>query len=228
MKEKDNNLYFKKLEIPVTYKLIENGDAGFTAKIYRYSDKELLKIFKYKLDENHSFKFDILSKINTEYFAFPNKKVYIGNKLKGYSVYYKDGILLDDLEDININNLLKSILKLNNDFLELAEKHIRVIDLHNKNILYNEINNDINIIDTSEYVFSPKMHSSDLYKFNCRSLIYNICVLLNVDINEFDYNNTTSIYKFCDLLKEKINKLEYENNKDIIRLKELKLIKKNK
>ena len=74
------------------YKLFNN--TGATADIYQDKDNYLLlKIFRTRKDEYDIDKWNKLSELKTNYFAFPIDIIYIRNVIKGYTMYKKDGLI---------------------------------------------------------------------------------------------------------------------------------------
>lgn len=207
-------------EIEKNYDLI---GCGATAQIYKYDILTALKIFYLNLSAFDEDRFNILSRIKTDYFAFPTENIYIKNRLKGHTMSLKTGIPFANLSDnILIDNLLDALKKLERDIFILSENNIRILDLHDENIMYDSNKNVISVIDTSEYGY--------LYKDKETLRIYNILSIAYIILNYLSLNyETKNILTIDDIINEienKIYNLEEFYKTDINKVEDIKKLKK--
>ena len=215
-------------ELNKEYSLLYNN--GCTAQIYKSKyDNEILKMFRSKLSQFDEDRFNCLSKINTDYFSFPLDNVYINNSLVGYTMYFKEGISFKNMNyDILIKDLFGAIEKLEYDFSLLSDYKIRILDLHEDNILYDRYKKNINIIDTDEYGCFYE-NKKDLLKKNIKSLAYIISSYLSLDISIYDdFNSFKSLLQYLNMrisILEETYKVSLEKVEDIKKLKLKKISK---
>lgn len=180
-----------------------DDDFGSGAKIYKINDLEVIKVFRNILSSSIQDRFNYFKNIKTNYFAFPTDNLYINNKLYGYKMDFKDGKMFNVLEDnILIKDLIYSLKKLDRDLHILDENNIKIFDLHGFNILFNELNNEINIIDVDEY----GLYSKDTYLYNLKSVINRIIRYLQ--LREFNLDKVYDIYSFINEFNNEINRLQ--------------------
>lgn len=206
------------------YKLFNS--TGATADIYQDKDNYLLlKIFRTRKDEYDKDKWNKLSKLKTNYFAFPIDIIYIRNVIKGYTMYKKDGLIFDELGiDILIKDFIEALKKLEYDLRIISENNIKILDLHTGNILYDSNENVINIIDSDEY--GHLCIYNDLYVYNVRS-IANL-ILKFIDIPIYNKENINSIKELVNYIIYQINILEEIYKMDIKSISDIKSLKKIK
>lgn len=207
-------------EIEKKYNLI---GCGATAQIYKYDVFTALKIFHLNLSAFDEDKFNILSKIKTDYFAFPIDNIYIKNLLKGHTMSLKTGISFANLSDnILIDDFLEALKKLERDLFILSENNIRILDLHDENIMYDNIKNVINIVDTSDYGYLYK-DKETLRIYNVLSIAY---VILNYLLLKLDLKNILTIDDVINEIGNKIYNLEEFYKTDINKVEDIKKLKK--
>ena len=214
-------MIFKSIkEIEKNCVLIGNGA---TAQIYRYDILTALKIFHLNLSAFDEDKINILSKIKTDYFAFPIDNIYIKNILKGHTMSLKTGISFANLSDnILIDDFLEALKKLERDLFILSENNIRILDLHDENIMYDNIKNVINIVDTSDYGYLYK-DKETLRIYNVLSIAY---VILNYLLLKLDLKNILTIDDVIKEIENKIYNLEEFYKTDINKVEDIKKLKK--
>ena len=116
---------------------------------------------------------------------------------------YKEGKMFNVLEDnILIKDLIYSLKKLDRDLHILDENNIKIFDLHGFNILYNEQNNEINIIDVDEY----GLYSKNTYLYNLKAVINRIIRYLQ--LREFNLDKVYDINSFINEFNNEINRLQ--------------------
>ncbi len=176
---------------------------GSGAKIYKINNLEVLKVFRNILSSSIQDRFNYFKNIKANYFAFPTDNLYINNKLYGYKMDFKEGKMFNVLEDnILIKDLIYSLKKLDRDLHILDENNIKIFDLHGFNILYNEQNNEINIIDVDEY----GLYSKDTYLYNLKAVINRIIRYLQ--LREFNLDKVYDINSFINEFNNEINRLQ--------------------
>ena len=206
------------------YKLFNN--TGATADIYQDKDNYLLlKIFRTRKDEYDMDKWNKLSELKTNYFAFPIDIIYIRNVIKGYTMYKKDGLIFDELDiDILIKDFIEALKKLEYDLRIISENNIKILDLHTGNILYDSNEKAINIIDSDEY--GHLCIYNDLYVYNVRALAN--LILKFIDIPLYNKENINSIKELVNYVIYQINILEEIYKMDIKSISDIKSLKKIK
>ena len=207
-------------EIEKNYDLI---GCGATAQIYKYNIYTALKIFYFSLSSFDEDRFNILSRIKTDYFAFPTDNIYFKDSLKGYTMSLKTGISFANLSDnILIDKLLEALKKLERDLFILSENNIRILDLHDENIMYDSNKNAISIIDTSEYGYLYK-DKETLRVYNVLSIAY---IILNYLLLKPDLKNILTIDDVINVIENKIYNLEEFYKTDINKVEDIKKLKK--
>lgn len=206
------------------YKLFNN--TGATADIYQDKDNYLLlKIFRTRKDEYDKDKWNKLSDLKTNYFAFPIDIIYIRNVIKGYTMYKKDGLIFDELDiDILIKDFIDALKKLEYDLRIISENNIKILDLHTGNILYDSIEKAINIIDSDEY--GHLCIYNDLYVYNVRTIANLILKFINIPL--YNKENINSIKELVNYIIYQINILEEIYKIDIKSISDIKSLKKIK
>ena len=215
-------------ELIKDYNLLYNN--GCTAQIYKSKyDNELLKIFRNELSQFDEERFNYLSKINTDYFSFPLDNVYVNGCLVGYRMYSKEGITFKNMNyNILIKDLFTAIEKLEYDFSLLSDYKVRILDLHEDNILYDRYKKNINIIDTDGYACFYE-NKKDLLKKNIKSLAYIIASYLSLDMSMYDdFDSFKSLLEYLNMrvsILEENYKVSLEKVEDIKKLKLKKISK---
>lgn len=194
---------------------------GGTSSIYTMNNNILLKIFNTYKDVFFEQRLEKLSKLNTNYIALPIENIYIKGKLIGYSMVKKDGITFNNIDfNTNIEDILISLLKLEEDLIILSENNIRILDLHTENILYDNNKYEINIIDTDEY--GTLYMYKDLYNANLKSISSLLFNYLN--LSEYIPNDLYNIKVLTVYIRSILNYLAEINKKEITRVGDLKLL----
>lgn len=210
-------------ELDKKYKIF--NDEGGTSTIYSDNNQLLYKIFCNYRDVFFEKRLEKMSKLNTSFFAVPIENIYLKNKLIGYIMYRKDGVTFEKLNSNTlIEDLLNSFFKLEDDLKILSLNNIRILDLHDGNILFNSIKKEINIIDTDEY--GTLYTYGDLYNVNIRSIAILLLDYLNLKKYNIDSNNIDSIKTLITNIKELIYILEEINKKEINRVGDIKALSK--
>ncbi len=201
------------------------NDEGGTSTIYSDNNKLLLKIFCNPKDVFFEEKLEKMAKLNTSYFVTPIENIYLKNRLIGYTMYKKDGIVFQKLNSNTlIEDLLNSFLKLEDDLKILSLNNIRILDLHDGNILFDNSKKEINIIDTDEY--GTLYTYDDLYNINVESLTMLLLTYLNLKKYNINFNNINSIKMLITNIKQLIYILEEINKKEINRVGDIKTLSK--
>ncbi len=210
-------------ELDKKYKIF--NDEGGTSTIYSDNNQLLYKIFCNYRDVFFEKRLEKMSKLNTSFFAVPIENIYLKNKLIGYIMYRKDGVTFEKLNSNTlIEDLLNSFFKLEDDLKILSLNNIRILDLHDGNILFNSIKKEINIIDTDEY--GTLYTYGDLYNVNIRSIAILLLDYLNLKKYNIDSNNIDSIKTLITNIKQLIYILEEINKKEINRVGDIKALSK--
>lgn len=205
------------------YKIFNNE--GSTSIIYSDNDQLLLKIFYNYKDVFFEERLEKMAKLNISHFAMPIENIYLKNRLIGYIMYKKNGVTFQKLNlNILIDDLLSALLKLEDDLKILSLNNIRVLDLHDGNILFDNIKKEINIIDTDEY--GTLYTYDDLYNVNIKCITTLLLDYLDLKKYNIDFNNIDSIKTLVANIKQLIYILEEINKKEISRVGDIKALSK--
>lgn len=205
------------------YKIFNNE--GSTSIIYSDNDQLLLKIFYNYKDVFFEERLEKMAKLNISHFAMPIENIYLKNRLIGYIMYKKNGVTFQKLNlNILIDDLLSALLKLEDDLKILSLNNIRVLDLHDGNILFDNIKKEINIIDTDEY--GTLYTYDDLYNVNIKCITTLLLDYLDLKKYNIDFNNIDSIKTLVANIKQLIYILEEINKKEINRVGDIKALSK--
>ena len=221
--------YLNKIQLLHKYKEIEESKYGRMSKILSYNENELLKLFEWnrQYDKN---KFEILSNININNFANPQKLIYILGRLYGYIMERKNGCMLFKLDPtiylknffLNINNVIKNIYELSNNNIILS-------DLHDQNILFDSISNEIFIIDMDEYFINYKYNScEEVYLKNLSIFFKSISTFLSINNHKYleKIINKELLLGNCDgedIFGKIINELENMIDSEIVTINDFKI-----
>ncbi len=185
------------LEIESNNTLLGFGKEG---SCYFLNNNTVLKLFK-KVSKYRNI---YIKNHTSPYIAFPKDIYYLEdtNLIKGYTMNYLKGkdIYLGLDNSLLIDDLIKAYNKIR---LEIEKfPNIYMADLVGVNILYDNSNNEFNIIDTSEWY---KLKNALTYNLN--SLNYNILKSLfktiNLEQSEFKSNKLRKLYQeYKDLILE--------------------------
>lgn len=205
------------------YKIFNNE--GSTSIIYSNNDQLLLKIFYNYKDVFFEERLEKMAKLNISHFAMPIENIYLKNRLIGYIMYKKNGVTFQKLNlNILIDDLLSGLLKLEDDLKILSINNIRILDLHDGNILFDNIKKEINIIDTDEY--GTLYTYDDLYNVNIKGITTLLLDYLDLKKYNFNSNNIDSIKTLVANIKQLIYILEEINKKEISRVGDIKALSK--
>lgn len=227
--------------IPQEYKQQIIG-AGEHGKCYKTSDGEVYKEFKGK----YAYEKDLLmlSQIQSPYFAFPNKIIYLEEKLpenlKGYIMDYVDGSSFNNIDrKTKIDAIISAALDVEKNIFEISRYfYISLFDLHNNNVFFCP-NNQFKIIDTDLYEYVPYKDVYGTLRENMKEwneyLLYNLECMFECfksrEINlHFEIAMHTGKYKASDILSEVVSEIRKETKEDVSTLEDyyegIKLIKK--
>lgn len=190
------------------YKLRKGIDNN-ESKLYLYSLKELLKVFKSNDEHFKSNKLYVLNKLfyikdhlNLKEFVLPNKLININSLSFGYTMdFIKQNTNLSlilkskniSIEDKiffikKIGNILEKIE--NNEVLKTINFHLG--DIHEGNFIYDNKNNMIKVVDLdSSYVTSIDAPISKFLTFNDKLWDYPIKYPLDENDRHIPNKNTT-------------------------------------
>ena len=143
--------FLSKFSIYLKYKKMEFSKYGRFSNIYKYDNDKLLKLFNNM--RNHELeKFEKMCDFDLHSFANPKELVFIRNNFFGYIMDKKNGLMLDDLSDlISIRDFVSNLDKVEDDLFKLSINNFILFDLHEQNILYNQIANELTILDMDDY-----------------------------------------------------------------------------
>ena len=235
----DNFIVLK--SIPEEFKK-EAINAGAHGICYKTSDGEVYKEFMTKYAYQKDL--EILSQIQSPFFAFPKKIIYLNKKdpdnLKGYIMDYVDGINFKGIDrKIKIDALIESALEVEKEIFAISKDfYISLFDLHNNNVLFQK-NNKFKIIDTDLYEYVPYKDVLATLKANMMEwnefFLYNLeCMFecfLNSKLNlHFEIAMRNGKYKASDILSEVVDEIRKETYTEIDTLEDyyegIKIIKK--
>ena len=214
-----------------SYKKEFIGNGAFGA-CYKYSDNKVFK--ETDCGENNFFDITNLTKLESDFFAFPNELVYVGSRdvdnLVGYKMDYVEGIDITNTDqEINIRDLIKASSDIEDEILKLSfNEGLRLYDLHSGNVFYNVDDKTFKIIDTDSFKIGPYYSREDNYKNNLQEwgffLLFDLAYYYNFrdeDINNlFDMCVNGGRKKPSVVLLKILEVIEKETGKEVKTLDE--------
>ncbi len=166
--------------------------SGKNGTCYLTSDN---KVFK-NVNNIDSKRVEILSKIASDFFVFPECLVYYKDKIVGYIMEYVDGSTFKNTDfDFNIEEYLSLIKKLEYDIAKLSNLGITVIDSGINNVMITK-DNSIKIIDTDFYSINNRY--KNIHYNNMGALTY---ALMYPFFDVVDYRfKSNRLNKYVNLL----------------------------
>ena len=153
---------------------------------------KVLKIFFNKnrvdeLKERHGdliTHFNYINSVGNETFMVPEKLLMRNGEVVGYIASYGLGRQIAHFRhQTKVNNLIEAYEPLTKDTKKISEKKFRLHDVHDGNILYNELLNSFCCIDLDKGYQEEKSRIEDLIQLNMRAINKClICSLFGIDI----------------------------------------------
>ncbi len=152
-------------------KLVKNGNIGLLSRVYRLNEDECLKVFRQPKEDFELPDYLELTKCSISSATIPKKLITIGDKFYGYIMDYVDGIMLEDIKDMDYSYLLKTF----NEYLktilsETSECGFLVQDAHSQNIMYDRKNYKFKSIDCDSW-FKTYMDKDKTIKYNFNEIM---------------------------------------------------------
>lgn len=237
IKEDNKYIYIDKINDLQKLNKLKNSRYGFNSDIYYYND-DLLKIFNnigYILDMD---KFEKIMSLNLNNISIPKKFVFLEYRFFGYSMDYKSGVVLSNInKTTKYNDLILSLDIIQKTIETLSYNKIEMRDINCFNMLYDNQNKEINIIDIDNYVeniFDPT--DATLYKnltYFQKTLLYSLVNIpfksqsnLYKEINKIIIKNTNNNINIKETFKEIKCYLENNSNKEIETIKDIRKVLK--
>lgn len=177
---------------------------------------KVLKLFFNKgrikeLERYHQDLFAHFAEINSignETYMVPETLLIKNNKIVGYIANYGKGHQIAHLSpDTSISKIIKAYKPLIRDTKLISEQFFKLGDIHNGNILYDEINNHFYCIDLDQGK-KDSLSSSSIMKLNMRAL--NDCIILAL-FGIDSYKRTVEFYDYrLQKIYEEATRREYE------------------
>ena len=228
----DNNkiVFNCKLEIIKNYEKLSMSKYGFHSNIYKYNEKEIMKIFKRKAKEEQLLVLDILKSYEGDLLSKPILLVEIKNKIRGYTMKFLSGNNLNFISDnVLIENMFNFFdVSFEKQISKLSQDKIKIWDINLLNVLYDENENKFHFIDTDSYKLEKKMSVDELYFMNVCEIIFTIFDLLLIRTaskNQFIALSNKLLKKGIntkDLLYQIKEILENESNVKIVSLNDFR------
>lgn len=177
MFEDKDNIYLKSKDELKTLELLKCSEYASTSNLYKCNN-EVLKVYHKKRSIDVLNTLDFIKNLKLKMFVGPNKFIFLDEEFYGYSMDYINGNILFNLSGININNLFKSLDYIEKDIKKLSDNKIEIVDLNCLNILYNFINNLINIVDLDEYTVRTNLSFDEIFKINIEEFINNFFLII--------------------------------------------------
>lgn len=129
--------------------------------------------------------FNFINSVGNETFMVPEKLLMRKGEVVGYIASYGYGRQIAHFRrDLRVNTLIEAYEPLINDTKKISEKKFRLHDVHDGNVLYDEILNRFCCIDLDKgYKDEDSLRTKDLIQLNMRAINKCIiCSLFGVDI----------------------------------------------
>lgn len=206
---------------PITYEKTELY-SGEEAKIHRYSETELIKVFNKDRRANippiQPEMYQLLSHIPAKQFYLPIHLAY--NRLNEFRAYtmleFQNKEKSTHAQRANISTLMPYIERIEQDVDLLSEQKIRITDMKLSHILYNAETNELGIIDCGTY---QKDDTNTLALENLKQINYYLRQallwadyegtkheMLGIDFPEIYDELDSGSMKFSEVLKEEVPK----------------------
>lgn len=186
----ENVVKFKKLPDNYRKTYISQGKNG---SCFRIGQNKVFKEFN--LNNFLEKSITRLSRLKIEPFVFPSELVYVDDNFVGYTMDFVDGVTLDQVKSIDLDNYLNEIRKLEYSISYLSILHYLILDFKERNIMFTS-DNEFKVIDTDFYTYTDVR---DLYRRNLASMATTITVP-SVDVYSVNFKNRLLNYK-NELLK---------------------------
>lgn len=188
---------------------------GTTAKCYKYDDKVIKLFFDYfyedlNLEDKRIFElYSLLCDIHVDSFFTPEKIIVKDSKVVGYIYPFVRGKTLRKLRnEFTIQDILRRYDKLVKDNEELTKYGFELFDVHDKNIIVNDI---FNIIDLDrgriENIPLEQLKSINLKKIN-QSIIDSLFKVKYEDEIIFRKDKMNELYRQLEDPNDMVNLLQ--------------------
>ena len=220
-------------EIPGGFKSKFLGK-GANGECFLTDTGAVFKQMKYR-EENYD---DIvgITKLESDYFAFPKELVYQGERsastLVGYTMDYVDGVSIRSLgPETNIRDLINALANLEHEIAVLSkDQNLVCYDLNYGNMLYQKDKKEFKVVDTDLYYFDLHEEYPYVLKQNIKELSEYILYYLAGYYDFKDYN-INLYFEICvtngkarpsRVLTDILNALEKEMHEEVNTLGDFK------
>ena len=227
--------------IPECYKKEYIG-AGTNGVCYKTSQGEVFKEFK----GTFTFGRDIeeLVKIQSPFFAFPKKLVYVGqkedNNLKGYLMDFVDGVTLPSLDrKTKIDTLIQASISMEKEIINLARYRGIILYYLNDVDVFILYDNSFKAVDTECFEYAPSNEAQDNIKLSMcywsDYLLYNLALYYGAFKSDklnlyFDIATTNGKFKASNMIEMIVDEIRKNTSNSIETLDDyyegVKLIKR--
>lgn len=225
------------LEPKLLLKKYKFNDYGSMSTIYKYNEKELLKIYKYTIEES-KYILDLLKFLNIDNFSNPLLYVYVKEYLFGFTMPIKKGVMFSRInKKLDISLILDSIKNIDCILNKVSNNNIVMCDLNSNNLLLDDKNKQINFVDIDSYYINNKISKDELYISNkicfidsIISCLLNICNSFNGysfkvrdELKGFYVIKIESGVSIYDVFKETINYLNNLADREIENISDFRI-----
>lgn len=188
--EDNKGIYLESIDDLDNLNKLKNSRYGSNSDIYFYNGI-LLKIYNHLVYISDIKNIEKIKKIYANNVSIPKKNVYVNNKICGYSMDYKKGVVLSKIsENILYDTFISGLDEVNRTIRLFSDNKIEMIDFNCFNLLYDEKNNQFNIVDVDCYKENKYKSANEIYIEN---LLYFEEMLLSSLSFEYIVNN--DLYK---------------------------------
>ena len=197
--------------------LVKAGDSGYFSKVYKFNEKECIKVFNEPKKQSEIIRYNDLTRYSFNNAIFPKKLLFKDYKLVGYIMDYVDGILLDNIFEMEYSKFLKMYKNFMESVLyEVCEKGFVMQDVHPHNVIYDQNNEVFKSIDCDEWIKSKNPFEESFFElvecFIC-SLNLGAKYLIDENTDFIDY------YETLREIKEKQHNTKIETIRDMKELR---------
>ena len=213
IREDNKNIYIDSFNDITILKKLKDSRYGSNSNIYFYNDV-LLKIYNYKINISELKILENMQKLHLKNVSIPKKIIFIDEMFYGYSMDFKKGNVLNNINpNIEYNKLISNLNDIEQTIKVFSNKKIEMIDLNCFNILYDELNNEYNIVDIDSYIKNRLLSIDKIFEDN----IYYFSKILLDSIMSSNKQFITDIYRKLDQILKSNKKSHLLNTFKLIK-----------
>lgn len=137
--------------------LVRKNSKGLSARVYKYSETECIKVFNRYQDEYQLERYSMFASMNFSCAIMPKLLYLLNDKFKALKMDLVNGEELFDIDKANVD--YSKFVLLANDLIysvvnEISEEGIKIYDCHCGNIMFDYNKNKLFLIDQGEWTDS--------------------------------------------------------------------------